>query len=651
MTAKEDLSKAYEVLREKVDVRDRTYKGETYPLCFVGSEATDVLEVGRSRSEAIEVGNQLLESGYFHHVLNEHKFKDRYLFYRFKEDEGKVHGETARLEDGEAISWASKIFPSHSSSTVGNLQSQSYIHLPDLPSSPADSKEHVAPAPLDEHNARLLDNVRPATWIDPAPHGKYNLVVIGAGAGGLVTAAGSAGVGAKVALIEEWMLGGDCLNVGCVPSKAIIRSAHAVHEVREAASLGVLGINREDIKVDFGAVMERMRKLRAEISHNDAANRFAKDLGVDVYQGRATFTGHNTVEVNGKTLEFSAAVIATGATSTVPPIKGLKDTPYMTAASIWNLTELPPRLAVIGAGSIGLEIGQAFCRFGSQVTIIARTGVAAKEDPDAVAAVVAQMQSEGIKFMDHCATDEVTHSKEAGFEVHYRRTQLSGQSASGVLQVDAVLIAAGKTPNVSNMGLEAADVKYDPRRGIVVNDKLQTSNRSIFAVGDVCTEYHFTHVADFMARLVIRNALFFGSGKMSSLLIPWVTYTDPEISHVGLFEADLKQRKEAYQVFKVDFKDVDRAILDSKAGFVKILTAEKKDTILGATIVGADAGNMISEITVAIQAGMGLGALASVIHPYPTQAEGIRKCGDLYNKSKLTPLVKTVFNRFLALRR
>jgi pyruvate/2-oxoglutarate dehydrogenase complex dihydrolipoamide dehydrogenase (E3) component len=481
--------------------------------------------------------------------------------------------------------------------------------------------------------------------VNPSPKGVYNLVVIGAGAGGLVTSAGAAGLGARVALIESHLLGGDCLNVGCVPSKALIRCARAAAAVREAGQFGVRV--EGPVSVDFGAVMERMRRLRAEIAPNDSAERFSRDLGIDVFIGSARFTGEDTVEVGGETLRFKKAVVATGGTAAVPPIPGLDQAPYLTNATVFNLTALPKRLGVIGAGPIGMELAQAFRRFGADVTAFSRDSkILPKEDVDAAALVQASMARDGVRF---------------AFNVTYRRVDSVGGQAPVTVVVerdgqeeshefDALLVATGRKPNVTGLGLDLAGVRFDPRSGVEVNDKLQTSNPNVFAVGDVASRYQFTHMADFMARMVIRNALFLGRDKVSSLLVPWATYTEPEVAHVGLYERDLEERGIAFATYTRQLVDVDRAILEGDTeGFVKIHVKKGTDDILGATIVGAHAGDLISEISVAMRAGMGLGTLASVIHPYPTTAEAIRQTGDAYNRTRLTPVVKRLFHRWLSL--
>ena len=367
------------------------------------------------------------------------------------------------------------------------------------------------------------------------------------------------------------------------------------------------------------------------------------------FLGKGIFTGSDTIEVNGQTLRFAKAVIATGGTAAIPPIPGLADAPYLTNSTLFNLTELPPRLGIIGAGPIGLEMAQAFQRLGSQVTVLVRDSkILPREDPDAAQLVEASMRHDGVAFH---------------FSLNFKRVEsqdgkppttvvVENENGEQAFEFDALLVATGRKPTVNGLGLEAAAVAYDERMGIEVNDRLQTTNPDVYAVGDVASKYQFTHMADFMARLVIRNALFFGRDKVSNLLIPWATYTEPEVAHVGLYEKDLEDRDMAYATFTREFSDVDRAIVDGEGdGFVKIHVKKGTDEIVGATIVSSHAGDMISEITVAMQSGMGLSKLASVIHPYPTVAEAIRQCGDAYNRARLTPTIRSIFDRLMAMRR
>jgi pyruvate/2-oxoglutarate dehydrogenase complex dihydrolipoamide dehydrogenase (E3) component len=501
----------------------------------------------------------------------------------------------------------------------------------------------LAVAPLDAHNQRLLASVHPQGWKNPQPAPRYNMVVIGAGTAGLVTAAGAAGLGARVALIERDLMGGDCLNFGCVPSKALISASRVAAHARDAARFGV--IVPDGVRVDFPAVMDRMRRLRAELAANDSAMRF-RSLGVDVFLGSARFTGPDSVEVAGATLRFARATIATGARATAPPIPGLADAGYLTNETVFSLAALPSRLAVIGAGPIGCELAQAFRRFGSEVTMLEmESHVLMREDRDAAGIVENALRREGVRLVTGCAIERV--------EKRAAEKALMVRHGGGVEQivVDEILVGAGRAPALDGLELEAAGVEYD-RGGVKVNDYLQSSNRRVYAAGDAALPYKFTHVADATARIVIRNALFLGRVRASALTIPWCTYTDPEIAHVGMYERDADQRGIKVNTFVQELSAVDRAMLDGESeGMVKIHVAQGSDRIVGATIVASHAGEMISEITTAIEGGVGLGRLASVIHPYPTQAEAIRKLGDAYNRTRLTPIVHSLFSRWLSWRR
>lgn len=493
--------------------------------------------------------------------------------------------------------------------------------------------------PLDTHNKELLSQVHPASWQNPKPAPIYNLVVIGGGTAGLVSAAGAAGLGAKVALIEKNLLGGDCLNMGCVPSKAIIRSSRAVTEIKEARRFGV-NVNGT-AEADFGAVMERMRKLRAGISHHDSAARF-NSLGIDVFIGTAKFTGTNSVEVDGKKLCFKKAIIATGARAVRPKIEGLEEAGYLTNENVFWLTERPKRLAVLGGGPIGCELAQAFRRLGSEVDMIEAGGqFLPREDEDAATLLLASLQKDGVNVWLNTALKKIV-KKESGKELH-----LEKDGKWQVLTVDEILVGVGRAPNVEGLDLEKAKIRYS-KTGVEVDDHLQTSNSRIYAAGDICQNYKFTHTADAAARIAIQNALFKGRKKLSTLVVPWCTYTDPEIAHVGLYEKDAQKQGLEITTFTKPLREVDRAILDGEdAGFVKIHVKKGTDKILGATIVAKHAGDMISEITLAMVGGLGLGSIAATIHPYPTQAEAIKHVGDMYNRTRLTPFAKKVLGIWL----
>ncbi|UAJ72390.1 mercuric reductase [Synechocystis sp. PCC 7339] len=494
--------------------------------------------------------------------------------------------------------------------------------------------------PRDEYNRQLLAHVHPPDWINPSPKDQYDLVVIGAGTAGLVVAAGAAGLGLglKVALIEKHLMGGDCLNVGCVPSKALISSARVVGAMNNAANLGIK--KPGNIEVDFPAVMARMRQIRAGISHHDSAQRF-QDLGIDVFLGQGHFLRNNKIEVGEAILNYKKAVIATGARAVKPNISGIEEVGFLTNETVFSLTECPDRLAVIGGGPIGCELAQAFQRLGARVTLLHRGDhLLNKEDPEAAEIVQQSLLKDGVQLVLNVQLERAELT-ENGKVLHY-----SNNSESGSVIVDEILVGAGRAPNVEGLNLEAVGVKFD-RRGVRVNDYLQTTNPQIYAAGDICMDWKFTHAADAAARIVIKNTLFspFGLGrsKLSNLTMPWVTYTDPEIAHVGLNENTADAFDIGYKTIKIPFSQVDRAIAAGETeGFLKIIHIANSDEILGATIVAPHAGEMISEITTVIVNKIGLSKLSSVIHPYPTQAEAIKKAADVYRRTLLTNNTKNL---------
>ena len=494
-------------------------------------------------------------------------------------------------------------------------------------------------SPADEANRELVRHVHPLDWVNPKPAGRYNLVVIGAGTAGLVTAAGAAGLGARVALIERDLMGGDCLNVGCVPSKGVISAGRVAATVRRAHEFGV--DVPDGVNVDFAAAMRRMRRLRARISRNDAASRF-RDLGVDVYFGQAQFLNSGAIDVDGTRLDFKRGVIATGARAAAPPVPGLDGVEYLTNETLFSLTQLPQRLGIIGAGPIGCEMAQAFAQLGSDVFLVeTEHGILPREDRDAAAIVQDRIERDGVALL--CCGKKLEIRQDGGI-----RIVVTSHGREYDEPIDELLVAVGRAPNVEHLNLEAVGVHYD-KNGVRVNERMQTTNPRIYAAGDVCSSHQFTHAADFMARIVIQNALFKGRKTSTSLVMPWCTYTSPEIAHVGLYEGQASEQGTAIDTFLQEFRDVDRAILDGEdGGFVKVHVRKGTDTIVGATIVASHAGDMISEITLAMTHGLGLSKIGSTIHPYPTQAEAIRKLGDQFSRTRLTPFVKRLFHKWLA---
>ena len=432
--------------------------------------------------------------------------------------------------------------------------------------------------------------------------------------------------------------------MGCVPSKCVIRASRAWADVRDAGHFGVRV--PQGARADFGAAMERMRRLRAHISSHDSAERF-RSLGVDVFLGEGRFSGPDTIAVAGRTLRFSRAVVATGSRAARPPIPGLEDAGFLTNETVFSLTEAPPRLAVLGAGPVGCELAQAFARLGSRVTIVERSDhVLPREDADAAAVLAAAFERDGIEVRRR--TECVRVSVEGGAKCLH----LSCDGREQAVAVDEILVGAGRVPNVRGLNLEAVGVRYDERAGVHTDDRLRTTNRRIYAAGDVCLHHKFTHTADAAARIVIRNALFWGRARLSSLIVPWCTYTDPEVAHVGLYEKDAAERGIATDTFVRRFEDVDRAIVDGETeGMVKVHVQRGTDRIVGATIVARHAGEMITEVTVAMAGKVGLARLADVIHPHPTQAEAIKHVGDAYNRTRLTPLARALTARLMAWRR
>ena len=497
--------------------------------------------------------------------------------------------------------------------------------------------------PWDVYNQRLVDQVHPPDWVNPKPAGRYNLVVIGAGTAGLVAAAGAAGLGAKVALVERHLMGGDCLNVGCVPSKAILRAARAVAAVRDTSHCGIT--DPPGMTVDFPAVMERMRRLRADISPHDSARRFS-ELGVDVFLGHGRFRDRESIEVGGATLRFAKAVIATGARAAAPPIPGLESVPYLTNETLFSLTELPKRLGIIGAGPIGCEMAQCFARLGSKVTLfVSDKGVLPREDREAAAIVEAALIQDGVSVV-HGARQLSVETGVRGI-----RLTVSQASSPSTIEVDHLLVAAGRAPNVEGLGLDVAGVQTNPH-GVQVDDHLQTTNRRIYACGDVCSRFQFTHAADFMARMVLQNALFLGRARASSLVIPWATFTSPELARVGLNESEATEQGIAVDTFTQEMSRVDRAILDGAGpGFVRVHVRRGTDDIVGATVVSPHAGELIGELTLALRTGVGLRGLGATIHPYPTEGEAVRKMGDLFNRTRLTPFVRRLMGLWLGWQR
>ncbi len=443
----------------------------------------------------------------------------------------------------------------------------------------------------------------------------HDIVAIGAGAGGLVTSYIGAAVKAKATLIEKHQMGGDCLNTGCVPSKALIRSGKLMHNIENSQKYGV---QEASGSVDFAQTMKRVHEVIAKIEPHDSVERYT-NLGVNVIQGEAKITSPWTVEVNGETLVTRNIVVATGGSPFVPPIPGLDQVEYLTSHNLWNLTTQPKRLVVLGGGPIGCELTQAFSRLGTEVTQVEREEkIMGREDPDVADAVLDRFVAEGINVLvkTNAVAVEVNNGEKALI------CERDGEKIS--VPFDEIIIAVGRRPNTSGFGLEELGVELAPNGTIDVNEHLQTNFPNIYAVGDVAGPYQFTHTAAHQAWYAAVNSLFgtFKKFKVDYRVIPWATFTDPEVARVGLNETDAKAKNTAYEVTTFPIDDLDRAIADSSDfGFIKVLTVPGKDKILGVTIVGEHAGDLIAEYVLAMKHGLGLNKILGTIHIYPTLAE------------------------------
>lgn len=474
--------------------------------------------------------------------------------------------------------------------------------------------------------------------------GVYNVVVIGGGTAGLVTAAGTASLGGRVALIERDRMGGECLNTGCVPSKALVSSARVLDQMRHAAEWG---LKPREPDFDFDQVFARMRDRRARIAPHDSQERF-EGLGVDVFRGQATFASPHEVRVDGVALTARNFVIATGSRAAVPPIPGLENTPFYTNETIFDeLQARPARLAILGGGPVGCELGQVFARLGVRVTIVQRSPrILEKEDSDAAGVIRRRLEAEGVTVLTGA---RVTAARNGDV---IRLAYEQDLDAGGTLECDALLIAAGRRPNTDGLNLERAGVAFT-KRGVTVNAHLQTSQPHIYAAGDITGLHQFTHMADHDARTVVRNILFpWFQAKREDAVVPWCTYTSPEVARVGLNEDQAREDGVEYDLFVQDLVELDRAVVEEAAiGFAKVLTVKRGDRILGVTLVCDRAGDLLPEFALAMKNGIGLKGIARTIHPYPTFGEIARKIADQQLRRRLTPLARSVFSRLYRWRR
>ena len=459
-----------------------------------------------------------------------------------------------------------------------------------------------------DHDRAWRELVFPADYQNPEPRGRYHLVVIGAGPAGLIASIAAAGLGARVALVERQAMGGDCLNVGCVPSKSLLE------------------FTRRNRAASFDEAFTWLRRVRHEVAHHDSVERYS-DQGVDVFLGSARFLDDASVQVEAHRLFARRFVIATGARAAMPPIPGLKDCDPLTNESFFDLRERPRRLAILGAGPVGCELAQAMARLDTQVHLFEMADrVLPGATPQASAVLARALESGGVTLHVGARVSEVTIDD----------GQPTLHTAGSAITADRVLVAAGRRANVDDLNLDRAGVEI--RGGLIaVDDKLRTTNKRVFAAGDVCSRLQLTHHADSHARIVVQNALFAPTASTRRLVIPHCTYTDPEVAGVGRTELELQELGIPFDRYRVEFAELDRGkTAGDQEGFVDIITARGKDVILGATLVGHDAGEQIAPLCVAMANGLGLGALGKAVLPYPTRAEYLRRLADEYNRTRLT---------------
>jgi pyruvate/2-oxoglutarate dehydrogenase complex dihydrolipoamide dehydrogenase (E3) component len=467
----------------------------------------------------------------------------------------------------------------------------------------------------------------------------YDVIVVGGGTAGLIASAGSAGIGARVALVEQNRLGGECLWTGCVPSKSLIASARAVHAAHTADRFGV---HVPSASVDFQRVMQWSREAEQRIQPRDSPERF-RSLGVDVISGTARFIGDRTLRVDSRVMTAKHIVIATGSKPAVLPIEGISEIPFLTNETIFSLEHQPETLLMCGAGPVGIELAQAFARLGTRVRVLeAARQILPREDEELAALLRRRLTTEGVEIL---LGTTATHVSRDG-----RTIRLSARHADGTpvtIEGDTLLVAAGRVPNVASLEIDMGGVERG-KSGVVVDERLGTTARGVWAAGDVTGVLRFTHVAEYQARLVVRNAFFPFDAKADYSSVPWVTFTDPELAHVGLTEDEARARHGdgGVRVWRRRFADLDRAIVDDETqGMVKIIT-DAKGKILGGHILGHGAGNLIGEVTLAMQHGVNAATLATTVHAYPTYPEAIKQAADDYYKSRFKGPVKTIAQWF-----
>ena len=631
----------FEQLRMEVKVEDRRFLLKSYPQCFLGNEAVDSLiqilsgrrGVVATREMAVRMGDELLHSNLIQHVTRDHNFKDAPLFYRFMEE----------IKQGP--SWESRLGVQSGVKCNGKLplqrrKSSNVVHV----------LSELTIAPLDEYNLELMNNVHPLAW-KTAPPERYTMLIIGGGIAGRTAAVVAAELGASVVLCEIQLIGGQSLNSGIVPSKALAYCARRFKTHLEDAEFGITFDSPPTI--DFGAVMDRMRRIRCDMSSAVSAVAL-KAAGVDVVFGKASFIDSTSVLCGSKHLEFSRAVICTGSRAAVPDIVGLSTTPYLTTDSLFNLTQLPQSMIIIGGGFVALEMGAAFSLFGCQVTIITQgTRLISSEDEEAADAFAQVLQGDGATLVFQAIVMEVKFNElTKTFTVDASVSDESG-TVSKKFTSETLLVAVGRAPNVFDLNCAAAGVQFD-EGGICINEILQTSSRGhcIYAAGDCCQDMlYFGHAGEMMARIAARNALLStGKIKFNPALVPYSLFLSPEYSHIGVFEGDVTTQ--------VSMLDNDRTMIeganiqsnDQSGGFVKIYSDEK-GRIVGATIFATNASEMMNEISLCMHSGVSLSQLASVMHGHPTFSHALQVAAQSFERARVKSGSKFIRRKLVGMKK